>query len=171
MRHGKKFKQLSRKAAHRKALLSNLASALILKKRIFTTLTKGRELRKYVEPLLTKAKSDTMHSRRVVFSYLQNKYVVKELFDEVAQKIADRPGGYTRIIKIGQRRGDASEMCMIELVDYNELLLQAEEKKTTRRSRRRRKGSAEEATPAASAGEANETPTEETNTDSEKKED
>lgn len=145
MRHGKKFKQLSRKAAHRKALLSNMAVELIVKKRIFTTLAKGKELRKYVEPLLTKAKTDTTHSRRVVFSKLQDKAAVKELFDEVAKKIADRPGGYTRIIKMGARRGDAAETCMIELVDYNELMKE-DESKGTRRGRRRRGKSSDETT-------------------------
>lgn len=140
MRHGKKFKQLSRKAPHRKALLSNMTIELILKKRIFTTLAKGKELRKYAEPILTKAKKDTTHSRRVVFSKLQNKQAVQELFDEVAQKIADRPGGYLRIIKLGTRRGDGAETCMVELVDYNELMLQ-EDSKGTRRGRRRRKRS------------------------------
>ena len=123
MRHGKKINHLGRKTAHRHALLSNMASSLILNKRITTTVAKAKALRKYVEPLLTKAKDDTTHSRRTVFSYLQNKESVKTLFGEVASKIADRPGGYTRIIKLGDvRLGDNAEMCLIELVDYNTLV-------------------------------------------------
>ncbi|MEP2771756.1 MAG: 50S ribosomal protein L17 [Fulvivirga sp.] len=137
MRHGKKFNHLSRTAPHRKAMLSNMASSLIINKRISTTLAKAKALRKYVEPLLTKAKDDTTHSRRVVFSYLNDKDSVKTLFDEVAAKIADRPGGYTRILKTGNRLGDNAEMCIIELVDYNEMLLEDKPAKTkTRRSRR-----------------------------------
>lgn len=137
MRHGKKFNHLSRTAPHRKAMLSNMASSLIINKRISTTLAKAKALRKYVEPLLTKAKDDTTHSRRVVFSYLNDKDSVKTLFDEVAAKIADRPGGYTRILKTGNRLGDNAEMCIIELVDYNEMLLDDKTAKTkTRRSRR-----------------------------------
>jgi len=121
MRHGKKFNHLSRPAAHRKALLTNLAKELILHKRIRTTLAKAKELRKFIEPILTKAKKDTTHARRVVFSYFQDKVPVKELFDDVASQISDRPGGYTRIIRLGNRLGDHAEMCMIELVDYNKL--------------------------------------------------
>lgn len=138
MRHGKKFNHLSRTASHRNAMLSNMAGSLILSKRITTTVAKAKALRKYVEPLLTKSKEDTTHNRRIVFSSLKNKEVLKELFDEVATKIANRPGGYTRIIKLGSRLGDDAEMALIELVDYNELLLGGEktEKKTTRRSRR-----------------------------------
>ena len=137
MRHGKKINHLSRKAPHRKAMLSNMASSLILHKRITTTVAKAKALRKYVEPLLTKAKEDTTHSRRVVFSYLNDKTSVKTLFDEVAVKISDRPGGYTRIIKTGNRLGDNADMCIIELVDYNELLLEDKPSKSkTRRSRR-----------------------------------
>ncbi|MDH5598267.1 MAG: 50S ribosomal protein L17 [Cyclobacteriaceae bacterium] len=139
MRHGKRFNHLGRTAPHRKAMLSNMASSLIEHKRITTTIAKAKELRKYIEPLLTKAKNDTTHSRRTVFSYLQSKEAVSELFNEVAQKIMDRPGGYTRIIKLGSRLGDNAEMCLIELVDYNELLLnttEAPEKEKTRRSRR-----------------------------------
>jgi len=138
MRHGKKFNHLSRTASHRNAMLSNMAGSLILSKRITTTVAKAKALRKYVEPLLTKSKEDTTHNRRVVFSSLKNKEVLKELFDEVATKIANRPGGYTRIIKLGSRLGDDAEMALIELVDYNELMLGGEkvEKKTTRRSRR-----------------------------------
>ncbi len=152
MRHGKKFNHLSRTASHRGALLSNMASSLILHKRINTTLAKAKALRKYVEPILTKAKDDTTHSRRTVFSYLQNKESVQELFGPVAQKIATRPGGYTRIIRTGIRQGDNSEMCMMELVDFNELLLgesAAKAKATTRRSRRGGKKSETEAVPAA----------------------
>ena len=149
MRHGKKFNHLGRKAAHRKAMLSNMAISLILHKRIHTTVAKAKALRKYVEPLLTKSKSNTTHSRRVVFSYLQNKYAVKELFDEVGQKIADRPGGYTRILRTGFRRGDDAETCFIELVDYNENMLKTVETKTKRkRTRRSRKSSGAQTTPA-----------------------
>jgi len=143
MRHGKKINHLGRKSAHRHALLSNMASSLILNKRITTTVAKAKALRKYVEPLLTKSKDDTTHSRRTVFSYLQNKESVKTLFGEVASKIADRPGGYTRIIKMGDVRiGDNAEMCLIELVDYNTLYTKdgAVKKAKTRRSRRGKKG-------------------------------
>ena len=136
MRHGKKFNHLSRKAPHRKAMLSNMASSLIAHKRISTTVAKAKELRKYVEPLITKAKTDTTHSRRVVFSYLQNKETVTTLFNEIAEKVADRPGGYTRIIKTGNRLGDNADMAMIELVDYNELYTAGKPEKKTRRSRR-----------------------------------
>ncbi len=122
MRHGKKVNHLGRTASHRKAMLSNMASSLILGKRITTTVAKAKALRKYVEPLITKAKNDTMHSRRTVFSYLQNKESVKELFGTVASRTAERPGGYTRIIKMGDvRLGDNAEMCLIELVDFNEI--------------------------------------------------
>ena len=137
MRHNNKTKSLGRKAGHRRALLANLASSLIEHKRINTTLAKGKVLRTYVEPLLTRAKTDTTHSRRVVFSYLQNKEVVAELFRDVAPKIADRPGGYTRVIKTGTRKGDGAEMCMIELVDYNEIYGAETKKKTTRRRRKK----------------------------------
>lgn len=137
MRHSKKFNHLSRTAPHRKAMLSNMATSLIVHKRITTTVAKAKALRKYVEPLITKSKSDTTHSRRVVFSYLQDKDSTQHLFDEVADKVADRPGGYTRIIKLGNRLGDNAEMALIELVDYNDTYQQEEEKKTrTRRSRR-----------------------------------
>jgi len=139
MRHGKKFNHLSRTAPHRKAMLSNMASSLILSKRITTTVAKAKALRKYVEPLLTRAKDDTTHSRRTVFSYLQDKETVTMLFGEVAEKIANRPGGYTRIIKTGNRLGDNADMCIIELVDYNELMLKEAKPakaKTTRRSRK-----------------------------------
>ncbi|SIS92051.1 MULTISPECIES: 50S ribosomal protein L17 [Belliella] len=138
MRHGKKFNHLGRTASHRKAMLSNMAASLILHKRISTTLAKAKELRKYVEPLVTRAKEDTTHNRRIAFSYLQNKEAIKALFGEVVEKVATRPGGYTRIIKTGFRLGDNAEMCIIELVDFNELMLKEAKpaKKTTRRSRR-----------------------------------
>ena len=139
MRHRKKFNHLGRTASHRKAMLSNMASSLILHKRIFTTVAKGKALRKYVEPLITKSKDDTTASRRVVFSYLQNKYSIQELFGEVSTKVANRPGGYTRIIKTDTRLGDNAKMCFIELVDFNELLLSADTpKKPIRRSRKRK---------------------------------
>jgi len=138
MRHNKKINHLGRTASHRKAMLSNMAASLILHKKIVTTLAKAKALRLYVEPLITKSKDDSVHSRRTVFSYLQNKIAVKELFLNVATKVADRPGGYTRILKTGNRLGDNAEMCLIELVDYNELLLKdkdTKKSKTTRRSR------------------------------------
>lgn len=139
MRHGKKDNHLGRKEGHRYSLLSNLAVSLITHKRIFTTVAKAKALRIFVEPLITKSKADSTHSRRVVFSYLQNKEAVSELFREVSQKIADRPGGYTRIIKVGNRPGDAAEMAMIELVDFNDNLRKekssAKGAKATRRSR------------------------------------
>lgn len=147
MRHNNKTKSLGRKAGHRRALLANLASSLIEHKRINTTLAKGKVLRRYVEPLLTRAKSDTTHSRRVVFGYLQNKTVVTELFREVAPKIADRPGGYTRIIKTGFRKGDGAEMCMIELVDFNDIYGAETKKKTTRRRRKATKTTEKTASP------------------------
>jgi len=121
MRHGKKINHLSRKTAHRKAMLSNMACSLIEHKRINTTVSKANALRVYVEPLITKSKNDSTHNRRVVFSYLRNKYAVTELFRDVAVKVADRPGGYVRIIKLGNRQGDNADMAMIELVDYNEI--------------------------------------------------
>ena len=137
MRHGKKFNHLGRTASHRKALLSNMACSLIEHKRINTTVAKAKALRVYVEPLLTKAKEDTTHNRRTVFSYLQNKEAVTELFRTIAPKIAERNGGYCRIIKTGFRLGDAADTAMIELVDFNELYsAKTEAKKTTRRSRR-----------------------------------
>ncbi|MEO5602880.1 MAG: 50S ribosomal protein L17 [Cyclobacteriaceae bacterium] len=149
MRHGKKFNHLGRKSAHREALLSNMASSLIIHKRISTTVAKAKALRKYVEPLLTKSKDDTTHSRRTVFSYLQNKESVQTLFGEVASKISDRPGGYTRIIKLaGTRLGDNAEMCFIELVDFNTLYTKesAVKKAKTRRSRRGKKDEGAETT-------------------------
>jgi large subunit ribosomal protein L17 len=137
MRHNKKFNHLGRKAQHRASMLSNMAISLIQHKRITTTLPKAKALRMYVEPLLTKAKDDTTASRRVVFSYLQNKHAVTELFGNVAAKIADRPGGYTRIIKLGKRASDDASMAFIELVDFNENMAKTEAKKTrTRRSKK-----------------------------------
>lgn len=145
MRHRKGFNHLGRTKPHREAMFANMASSLILHKRIQTTIAKAKALRTYVEPLITKSKSDTTHSRRVVFSYLKNKYAVSELFREVSPKIAERPGGYTRILKTGSRLGDNAELCIIELVDYNENLLSAKEDKKPKRSRTRRgsKGSSE----------------------------
>ena len=142
MRHNKKFNHLGRTNTHRNAMLSNMASSLIKHKRIFTTVAKAKELRKYVEPILTNAKSDTTHSRRLVFKLLQNKYSVTELFNDVAQKIADRPGGYTRIIKTGNRLGDNAAMCFIELVDYNENMMKDTTAKKATKTRRSRKKSA-----------------------------
>ena len=136
MRHNKKFNHLGRKSEHREALLANMACSLIKHKRINTTLAKAKALRKYVEPLLTKSKDDTTHSRRTVFSYLQDKHVVTELFRDVAEKIATRPGGYTRIIRTGFRLGDAAQMCFIELVDYNENRLKERKAKKSARTRR-----------------------------------
>jgi len=137
MRHGKKINHLGRTASHRKALLSNMASSLILHKRITTTVAKAKALRKYVEPLITKTKDDSTHNRRIVFSYLQNKYSVQELFGPVAEKTASRPGGYTRIIRLGSRLGDNAEICMMELVDFNELLIgEATAKPKAKRTRR-----------------------------------
>jgi len=136
MRHGNKLNHLGRKSAHRKAMLSNMACSLIEHKRISTTIAKAKALRVYVEPLLTKSKTDSTHSRRIVFSYLQSKEIVSELFRDVAPKIATRNGGYTRIIRLGYRLGDNAEMCMIELVDFNEIYTNEAVKKTTRRSRR-----------------------------------
>lgn len=136
MRHNKKFNHLGRTSAHRQALLSNMACSLIMHKRIATTLPKAKALRVYVEPLLTKSKEDTTNSRRQVFSYLQNKEAVTELFREISVKIADRPGGYTRILRTGFRLGDNAEMCIIELVDYNENMLKEKAAKKTKRVRR-----------------------------------
>ncbi|HBI81957.1 MAG TPA: 50S ribosomal protein L17 [Bacteroidales bacterium] len=136
MRHNKKINHLGRTSAHRKAMLSNMASSLILHKRITTTVAKAKALRSYVEPLITRSKDDSTHQRRVVFSYLQNKYAVTELFREVAQKIGDRPGGYTRILKTGTRVGDAADMCIIELVDYNTTYVKEAAKPAARKTRR-----------------------------------
>ena len=166
MRHGKKINHLGRKSAHRQALLSNLASSLIINKRISTTVAKAKALRKYVEPLLTKSKDDTTHSRRTAFSYLQNKESVQTLFGEIASKIADRPGGYTRIIKLADTRlGDNAEMCFIELVDFNTLYTKegAAKKTRTRRSRRTKKEEGAENVEAAAGtegGDASEEKTE-----------
>ena len=135
MRHKKSFNHLGRTASHRKAMLSNMAISLIMHKRITTTLAKAKELKKFVEPLITKSKEDTTNSRRVVFSYLQNKEAIIELFGTISEKVAERPGGYTRIIKLGSRLGDATEMCFIELVDFNENMAKPAAKKArTRRS-------------------------------------
>lgn len=174
MRHSNKVNHLGRTASHRKAMLSNMASSLILNKRLTTTVAKAKALRRYVEPILTRAKSDTQHSRRMAFSYLQDKESVKTLFGEVVSKIGERPGGYTRIIKLGQvRLGDSAEMCLIELVDFNDLYTKegTAKKAKTRRSRRSSKKSetaaqeataeaaeAVEATEAEEAGEAEEKP-------------
>jgi large subunit ribosomal protein L17 len=157
MRHGNTINHLSRTYGHRKAMLRNMAVSLIMNKRINTTLAKAKELRKFVEPVLTRSKSDTMHNRRMIFADLQDKEAVKELFATVAEKIATRPGGYTRIIKTGFRLGDAAEMCMMELVDFNELLLAdsaSRKAKTTRRSRSSKKGTAAPAAAVASVAEA-----------------
>ncbi len=168
MRHGKTHNHLGRTASHRAAMLSNMAASLILHKRIQTTTAKAKELRKYVEPLITKSKTDDTNSRRVVFSYLQNKEAVKELFGVVSEKIASRPGGYTRIIKLGNRLGDNADICLIELVDFNETLLAAaatdEKAAKTRRGRRSSKKAVEataEETPATEAPAAEEEKTEE----------
>ncbi|PID68773.1 MAG: 50S ribosomal protein L17 [Flavobacteriia bacterium] len=145
MRHGKKFNHLGRKSAHRKAMLANMACSLIEHKRINTTLAKAKALRQYVEPIITKSKNDTTHNRRVAFQYLKNKYAVTELFKNISVKIADRPGGYLRIIKLGNRQGDAAEMAMVEFVDYNDVYVSGKEKKSTRRGRRRKSKSADAA--------------------------
>lgn len=142
MRHAKSINHLGRTDAHRRALMSNMATSLIMHKRISTTLAKAKELRKYVEPLVTRSKNDTTHSRRVVFSKLQNKFAVTELFREIAPKIAGRPGGYTRILKTGFRKGDNAEMCIIEFVDYNETYTTEGAKKKTTRTRRSSKKAA-----------------------------
>ena len=141
MRHNKKFNHLGRKSAHRKAMLSNMASSLLLNKRIITTVAKAKALRVYVEPLITRSKEDNTSNRRLVFSYLQNKYAVTELFREISTKVAERPGGYTRIIRMpNMRAGDAADMCMMELVDYNDVYTAEAKKpakaKTTRRSKK-----------------------------------
>lgn len=177
MRHNKKFNHLSRTASHRAAMLSNMACSLIKHKRITTTLAKAKALKKYVEPLITRSKSDTTHSRRVVFSNLQDKFAVTELFSTISEKVANRPGGYTRIIKTGFRQSDGADMCFIELVDFDENM--AKTKKKATRTRRSKKSSAEvsaeapasespkteapaEAPAEASALEAPDTPTTET---------
>lgn len=147
MRHNKKFNHLGRTASHRHAMLANMAISLIMHKRITTTLAKAKALKKYVEPLITRSKTDTTTSRRVVFRYLQNKYAVTELFKEISTKVADRPGGYTRIIKLGSRQGDGADMCFIELVDYDENMAKTPKTaKKTRRSRRSKTADAVEET-------------------------
>ena len=147
MRHGKKFNHLGRQTAHRNAMLANMACSLIEHKRINTTVAKAKALRMYVEPIITKSKEDTTHNRRTVFSYLKNKYAVTELFQQIAVKVADRPGGYVRIIKLGNRQGDNASMAMVELVDYNEIYNPngAKKKKTTRRSKKKADASQVEA--------------------------
>lgn len=171
MRHGKKINHLSRKSGHRKAMLANMACSLIEHKRINTTEAKAKALRTYIEPLITKSKDDTTHNRRIVFAYLKNKYAVTELFREVAAKVGDRPGGYTRVIKLGNRLGDNAEMAMIELVDFNELYNGG--KKEVKKSRSRRGGAkakkeetpaAEETTQVEEAPKADETTSEDTET-------
>ena len=149
MRHQKRINKLGRTSSHRSAMLSNMAVSLIMHKRISTTVAKARELRKFIEPLVTKSKEDTTHSRRIVFASLHNKYAVTELYREIAQKVAKRPGGYTRILKTGFRQGDAAEMCIIEFVDYNETYTVASETKKTTKTRRSRKSSAPKEVPAA----------------------
>ena len=152
MRHQRAINHLGRTSAHRKSMLANMASSLILHKRITTTTAKAKALKTYVEPLITKSKEDSTHSRRTVFSYLKDKVAVSELFREISPKIADRPGGYTRILKIGNRIGDNAEMCILELVDYNEAMLgggEAAKQKGTRRRRSTKKSATEAATPKA----------------------
>ena len=149
MRHNKAINHLGRKSGHRKALLANMATSLILNKRIQTTVAKAKALQVYVEPLITKSKEDSTHSRRVVFSYLKNKEAVTELFRTVAPKIADRPGGYTRVLKTGFRQGDGADMALIELVDFNEAALAAAPKKAAKKTTRRSSKKAVEAAPAA----------------------
>ena len=149
MRHNKAINHLGRKSGHRKALLANMATSLILHKRIETTVAKAKALQSYVEPLITKSKDDSTHSRRVVFSYLKSKEAVSELFRTVAPKIADRPGGYTRVLKTGFRQGDGADMALIELVDFNEAALASAPKKAAKKTTRRSSKKAVEAAPAA----------------------
>ena len=160
MRHNKKFNHLGRTASHRNAMLANMAVSLIMHKRITTTLAKAKALKMYVEPLITRSKDDSTNSRRVVFSYLQNKYAIKELFGTVAEKVGDRPGGYTRVIKLGTRKGDAAQVAFIELVDFDENMAKTD--KAGKKTRRSRKAAAAEATEApateAPATEATEEP-------------
>ena len=156
MRHGKKFNHLGRTASHRASMLANMAISLIMHKRITTTLAKAKALKKYVEPLITRAKDDSTNSRRVVFSYLQNKEALKELFGAVAQKVGDRPGGYTRIIKLGTRQGDAADVAFIELVDFDENMLKTP--KAEKKTRRSRKAAPKAEAPAAEAPVAEEAP-------------
>lgn len=166
MRHNKKFNHLSRTASHRASMLSNMAVSLIQHKRITTTLAKAKALKKYVEPLITRSKDDTTNSRRVVFSYLQDKEAIKELFSTVAEKVANRPGGYTRIIKLGTRKDDGAAMCFIELVDFDEAMAKTPKKARTRRSRGGKKAAA-----APAAGEAAAPAAEETKVDAAEAED
>ena len=160
MRHNKAINHLGRKSGHRKALMANMATSLILHKRIQTTVAKAKALKSYVEPLITKSKEDTTHSRRVVFSYLKNKYAVTELFRVIAPKITDRPGGYTRVLKTGFRQGDGADMALIELVDFNEAALASAKpeakKSSTRRSRSKKSAEAKAEAPAAEAPKAEE---------------
>lgn len=172
MRHQKNFNHLSRKRGHRKAMMANMACSLIKHKRINTTVAKAKALRTYIEPLITKSKDDSTHSRRIVFKYLQDKHAVNELFREVSEKVAQRPGGYTRILKTGNRLGDNAEMCFIELVDYNELMLAQKEekdkaKKTTRRGRRRGGKKKSSETTAQTQQQVEEKPAEEVETKAE----
>lgn len=161
MRHGKKVNHLGRTSAHRKAMLSNMAASLILHKRINTTLAKAKALRSYVEPLITRSKDDSTHSRRMVFAYLQSKEAVTALFRDVAQKVATRPGGYTRILKTGHRLGDNADMCMMELVDFNENLLAVKEAPKAKTTRRSRSGKPKTDAPKAAAPKAEAKPKEE----------
>ena len=163
MRHAKRINHLGRTSAHRAAMLSNMATSLIMHKHIHTTLAKAKELKKFVEPLITRSKNDTTHSRRMVFASLHNKFAVTELFREVSQKVADRPGGYTRILKTGFRKGDNAEMCIIEFVDYNETYTQAKETKKASKTRRSRGKKAADA-PVAEEAPVNEAPAVEENT-------
>lgn len=160
MRHNKKFNHLGRKSAHRQAMLSNMAASLILHKRINTTMAKAKALKMYVEPLITKSKDDSTHARRIVFSYLQSKEAVTELFREISVRVGDRPGGYTRILRTGNRLGDNAEMCMMELVDFNEAMLAAKDdsKKGKKKRSRRGAGKKEEAAAVAEAPKAPKTP-------------
>ncbi len=158
MRHCKKFNHLNRTSAHRKAMLSNMATSLILHKRIFTTVAKAKALKIYVEPLITKSKNDNMNSRRVVFSYLKQKEAVTELFKEIAPKIVNRPGGYTRILKTGNRIGDNAEMCMIELVDFNATYTEVKQEVKKTATRRRRSSSKKATADIAEAAVVEETP-------------
>ena len=164
MRHGKKFNHLGRKKGHREAMLSNMAASLLTHKRIFTTTAKAKALRVYVEPLITKSKDNTTHSRRVVFGYLQSKDAVNELFTSIAPKVADRPGGYTRILKTHNRLGDNADMCMMELVDFNEAMLEAKSSKSKAKSgaKRSRSGKKSGKPTSASAASTEATPVEET---------
>lgn len=165
MRHGKKVNHLGRTSAHRKAMLSNMAASLILHKRINTTLAKAKALRSYVEPLITRSKDDSTHSRRMVFSYLQSKEAVSTLFRDVSVKVATRQGGYTRILKTGNRIGDNAEMCMMELVDFNEAMLATKEAPKAKTTRRSRTSKVKDTAPKASAPKAEVKPEPETTTD------